>query len=336
MSTCTWLMCVSVYDNRDSIFVSVTSPFPRSSLTLLHRCLGYHKSTWHIMSTSVRLIDVFKIWKTCIKFGSFLHTETTSHGYDCEWTNKDEVATKVWNVVDNKSVTCSYPLAALVSWLDEVATKVWNVVDKKSVKCSYPALVSWGKELRERTKRWNGPDMTNTKRHHHRSCGLAWDNFNNYRLIIRCVRKGDVVTRGRLSRFHRTHNRCRCRSDSWHRGDTHKSMYLKEIPAVNQTGGQGETEKDKQPASQKKKTHTTGQVTMTTPVLLVVSGRSYHCFSSGSHSWWRLVLDLGGWKDNHVEEDFEESQRGFWQDESVCRCPLEQEFLTAPTQRLKS
>jgi hypothetical protein len=46
------------------------------------------------------------------------------------------------------------------------------------------------------------------------------------------------------------------------------------------------------------------------------------------------VKDLGDWKDDHVEKDLEESQRGSGQDAPACRCPLEQELLDRHLQRL--
>jgi hypothetical protein len=39
------------------------------------------------------------------------------------------------------------------------------------------------------------------------------------------------------------------------------------------------------------------------------------------------VQDLGGWQDDHAENDLEESQKGCGQDALACRCPLEQELL---------
>ena len=47
-----------------------------------------------------------------------------------------------------------------------------------------------------------------------------------------------------------------------------KSMRLKEMSAVKQVGGNGETKKGKQPAEQKKRTRTTRQATQTQPLLL--------------------------------------------------------------------
>jgi hypothetical protein len=52
-------------------------------------------------------------------------------------------------------------------------------------------------------------------------------------------------------------------------GQTHrKSMRLKEMSGAKQAGGTGETEKDKQPGAQKKRTRTTRQSTQTQPLLL--------------------------------------------------------------------
>ena len=52
-------------------------------------------------------------------------------------------------------------------------------------------------------------------------------------------------------------------------GHTHrKSMCLKEMSAAKQAWGTGETEKDKQPAAQEKRTCTTSQATQTQPALL--------------------------------------------------------------------
>jgi hypothetical protein len=39
------------------------------------------------------------------------------------------------------------------------------------------------------------------------------------------------------------------------------------------------------------------------------------------------VQDLGGYQDDHAENDLEESQRGFGPDDPACRCPLEQALL---------
>ncbi len=39
------------------------------------------------------------------------------------------------------------------------------------------------------------------------------------------------------------------------------------------------------------------------------------------------MQDLGGWQDDHAEEDLEESQRGSGQDALACRCALEQEVV---------
>jgi hypothetical protein len=47
-----------------------------------------------------------------------------------------------------------------------------------------------------------------------------------------------------------------------------KSMRLKEMSAAKEAGGQGETEKGKQPDAQKKRTRTTRQATQTQPLLL--------------------------------------------------------------------
>ena len=49
-------MDLSVYDSRDSACVPAPSPFPRSSLTHAHRCIGYRNTTWHIMPKSARLM----------------------------------------------------------------------------------------------------------------------------------------------------------------------------------------------------------------------------------------------------------------------------------------
>ncbi len=47
------------------------------------------------------------------------------------------------------------------------------------------------------------------------------------------------------------------------------------------------------------------------------------CYDPGIPSRRRLEEDLGGWQDDHVANDVEESQRGNGQDAVACRCPLE-------------
>ncbi len=51
----TSLLCVS-RDSRDSASEPAPSPFPPSSLTHVHRCIGYRNPTCHSMSTSARLM----------------------------------------------------------------------------------------------------------------------------------------------------------------------------------------------------------------------------------------------------------------------------------------
>jgi hypothetical protein len=53
----TSLMYLSVYKSRDIASESAPSPSPRSSLTYVHRCIGYRNPTnRHFMTTSVRLM----------------------------------------------------------------------------------------------------------------------------------------------------------------------------------------------------------------------------------------------------------------------------------------
>jgi len=44
------LMYLSVYDSRDTTFVTTPSPSPRSSLTHTQSCIGYHNPTWQIIN----------------------------------------------------------------------------------------------------------------------------------------------------------------------------------------------------------------------------------------------------------------------------------------------
>jgi len=77
-------------------------------------------------------------------------------------------------------------------------------------------------------------------------------------------------------------------------------MRLKIMCAVEQAGGKGETEKGKQPAAQKKRTHTTRQATQTQPAVSLTADvftATLEIIPAG------LVQDLGGWQDEHVEKD---------------------------------
>jgi hypothetical protein len=45
----------SVYDSRDRVSESTLSPPPPSSLTDVHRCIGYRNPNWHGLPKSARL-----------------------------------------------------------------------------------------------------------------------------------------------------------------------------------------------------------------------------------------------------------------------------------------
>ena len=66
-----------------------------------------------------------------------------------------------------------------------------------------------------------------------------------------------------------------------------KSMRLKEMSAAKQAGGQGETEKGKQPAEQKKRTRTTRQATQTQPALLAAGVFAAALEAIPSDDWCR-------------------------------------------------
>ena len=52
------LTYLSVYDSRDSASESTLSPSPLSSLTYVHRCIGYRNPNWHSLPNPVRLTNL--------------------------------------------------------------------------------------------------------------------------------------------------------------------------------------------------------------------------------------------------------------------------------------
>jgi hypothetical protein len=71
-------------------------------------------------------------------------------------------------------------------------------------------------------------------------------------------------------------------------GHTHrKSMRLKEMSAVKQAGGKGETQTGKQPAAQKKRTRTTRQATQTQPLLLAADAFAAALEAIPAEDWCR-------------------------------------------------
>ncbi len=52
------LTYLSVYDSRDSVSESTLSPSPLSSLTYVHRCIGYRNPNWHSLPNPVRLTNL--------------------------------------------------------------------------------------------------------------------------------------------------------------------------------------------------------------------------------------------------------------------------------------
>jgi hypothetical protein len=71
-------------------------------------------------------------------------------------------------------------------------------------------------------------------------------------------------------------------------GHTHrKSMRLTEMSAASQAGGKEETEKDKQPAAQKKWTRTTRQPTQTQPALLAADAFAAALEAVPAEDWCR-------------------------------------------------
>jgi hypothetical protein len=64
-------------------------------------------------------------------------------------------------------------------------------------------------------------------------------------------------------------------------------MRLKEMSATKQAGGKGQTEKGKQPASQKKKMRTTRQAMKTQPALLAADGFAAALEAIPADDWCR-------------------------------------------------
>jgi hypothetical protein len=105
-------------------------------------------------------------------------------------------------------------------------------------------------------------------------------------------------------------------------GHTHrKSIHLKEMSASKHSGGKGETEKGKEPATQKKRTRTMRQATQTQPALLAAGSFAAALEAIPADDWCRT------WAAGKTIMLRRTSERVKEVVGMMRRCPLELELL---------